>query len=563
MTNSRFAWRRGLLRLGAALWLAVGLLHSGPGMVGSQASPPPTEAAASVYLPLALPSPPPTSGIQTHGRGYVPPPVNLSHLTGNWRLGPELASLPTSWDWREQDAVTHVQDQGACGACYAFSTLASFESQLLIAGEGSYDLSEMHAAHCCYEALHTSNAGGCEGGNIWMVTNLYSAQGAALEACDPWDAGDETCKGSCPLTKTVTDMWVLAGSSVPPTETLKSWLRNYGPLYVAMDAGGYDAWGIEFSSYDGSYTLYNTDNDDPNHAVLLVGWDDSLPHDGGWGGWIVKNSWGTEWGGTCGHGSEGGYFTIAYGSAAIGTAASLIVGWQDYDPTGAVLQHDEGGAQTWVRCSGTTQPWGLVRLTPTEDGCATGVEIWTSDATTDVDLYIYDNFDGDRLSGLLWSSEDNTFDYPGYHSIAIDPPLSISSGNDVNVKVKFGNAGYDYALPADNLGPNSANQSFASQTGQVYTWTDLYSYGWDLGIRLRVAPCGATTSTPTATSTPTCTPTATMDPSQTWTPTPTPGSKLWLPLVLKESSPEPCTPTPTGTPPQPSVPALPRVGSDR
>ena len=62
------------------------------------------------------------------------------------------------------------------------------------------------------------------------------------------------------------------------------------------------SWGEEFGSYDGSYTLYYDGPEEPNHAVLIVGWDDSLTHAEGSGGWIVKNSWGTEWGGTCGHG---------------------------------------------------------------------------------------------------------------------------------------------------------------------------------------------------------------------------------------------------------------------
>jgi hypothetical protein len=49
-----------------------------------------------------------------------------------------------------------------------------------------------------------------------------------------------------------------------------------------------------------------------NHFVLLVGWDDKK------GAWIIQNSWGDDWGFTCGHfggGGEGkGYAYIRYGT---------------------------------------------------------------------------------------------------------------------------------------------------------------------------------------------------------------------------------------------------------
>ena len=108
--------------------------------------------------------------------------------------------------------------------------------------------------------------------------------------------------------------------------------------------GSNDAWYTEFQQVRRQlHALPPPTSTATNHAVLIVGWDDSLSHAGGTGGWIVKNSWGTNWGGTAGYGSEKGYFTIAYGSANIGYYASVIVGGQDYDPAGGIFYYDEGG----------------------------------------------------------------------------------------------------------------------------------------------------------------------------------------------------------------------------
>ena len=55
-----------------------------------------------------------------------------------------------------------------------------------------------------------------------------------------------------------------------------------------------------------------------NHAVTLIGWDDSKS------AWLIKNSWGTGWGDTCGFGTERGYMWISYTSDNIGYAAAWV-----------------------------------------------------------------------------------------------------------------------------------------------------------------------------------------------------------------------------------------------
>lgn len=257
--------------------------------------------------------------------------------------------------------------------------------------------------------------------------------------------------------------------------------------------------------------MYYNGTQSPNHAVLIVGWDDTLPHAGGQGAWIVKNGWGTNWGGSCGYGSGRGYFTIAYGSANIGMFSSYAAEWQNYDTGGGLMYYDEAGGWRGAYGYGTTG-WGLAKFIPSRNTYISRVEFWTTDTTTDVDIYIYDSFDGSAVSNLRWSLLNQSFAEAGYHSVAVQPALPVFSGNDVTAVVKFTNASYAYPIPVDPVGATQSGRTFMSFSGGESTWYDMQ--GNDVGIRMRTSdgasgPTATATTTSTATRTPTRTATST------------------------------------------------------
>ncbi|UCH42144.1 MAG: hypothetical protein JSW16_04770 [Dehalococcoidales bacterium] len=432
------------------------------------------------------PGPPPT--IDGHGTGYRPSRMDLSHLTGQptQRGFVSQEPLPSSWDWRTSGKVTPVEDQGGCGSCYAFAAIANIESKLLIDQAGTYDFSENNAKECNYhETAPIGDGTSCEGGNYPLVASFFSQDGTVLDSCDPYVDSDVSCNSSCAYKKTLLDWRLICGDAVPDTDLLKSYIYEYGPVYTTLYANS--VYGFH-SGYDGSYTFYYTGTQTPNHAVLIIGWDDDLLHAGGTGGWIVKNSWGTDWGGPCGYGTEDGYFTIAYGSASIGKNSSFIYEWQDYDDNGGILYYDEAGWENaWGY--GNTTAWGLCKYIPTSDTYVTRVEFWTTDNTTDIDIYIYDDFDGSTLSNLRVSKLDNSFAEAGYHSVLLDEPLDITNGDDIITVVKFTNSSYIYPVAADHLGPSETGRTYLSSSGNNGTWTDLGAApNWnDIAIRLRTS----------------------------------------------------------------------------
>ena len=220
-------------------------------------------------------------------------------------------STRKTYDARLQNDVTPVRNQ-QCGNCWSYSAVAAFESSYLRVNgttPANMNASEQHAVSC-------SGGGTCSGGNAykvfeWMVNGNKNLM---TDASLP-DAGvNGSCAGGTPSTNYYATDWGIVDPSGDITKIasvagIKEALCKYGPISASVFVTAL------FQNYTNgvfSETASNYANPSSNHAILIVGWDDDK------GAWLIKNSWGTDWG-------ENGYMWISYNTNNIGRKASWVI----------------------------------------------------------------------------------------------------------------------------------------------------------------------------------------------------------------------------------------------
>jgi hypothetical protein len=78
----------------------------------------------------------------------------------------DISTLPTSVDWRDQNVISAVKDQGKCGSCWSFGTAESIESHWALATGQLQDLSEQQILDCTPNPNACGGTGGCGGGIV-------------------------------------------------------------------------------------------------------------------------------------------------------------------------------------------------------------------------------------------------------------------------------------------------------------------------------------------------------------------------------------------------------------
>ena len=229
--------------------------------------------------------------------------------------------------------VNQSGNQYHTGLCWDFSALSVVETNAMKNNVGSFDFSEIHLAYSILGNVYVDaagqrnkyNYGGRDGGKITFApTYFFNNNGQFLETEMPFvdslnlertnlkkiNSADYTSGNNYISVETykldnLSDDGICTVNDI---ETIKDNILKYGSVQATM-------YMDESLFADSNFKYYRSSLNNsigPNHGVVLVGWDDSISKNlfnGATrdGAWIVKNSWGSTWGG-----NHNGLFYISY-----------------------------------------------------------------------------------------------------------------------------------------------------------------------------------------------------------------------------------------------------------
>ena len=427
---------------------------------------------------------PVTSPLGRFKTGLLPAPVDLRHLSDHHQHSNRLnysyhfhsnnsslanISAPAYYDLRPLKKISQsIKDQGTLGTCWAFATYESLESFLM--PRENWDFSENHLKNLLSSA-YPEGFDYAEGGNMFMSTAYLARWNGPMKGRDdPYNPYLSMSPKNLPIQKHVQNVFFYPDRNGPmDNNEIKSAVMNYGVVYTTInyDPAFYSAT---------TYSYYYNGILDSNHAVDIVGWNDSfdrnkfshLPQ--GNGAFIVKNCWGKGFG-------EKGYFYVSYYDSDIGTSNAVFTAENtdnykyiyQYDPLGWTDNYGYGNLTSW--CANI--------FTARSNEVLKAVSFYTTDRNCKYELYIYTNLGSNPInhtgpvliqSGIISTS--------GYHTVHLNSGVQLSEGKKFSVVLKIINSGYNYpvAVEAPISGYSSkakanAGESFISPDGN--TWTDI------------------------------------------------------------------------------------------
>ena len=384
--------------------------------------------------------------------------------------------IPSSYDSRDDSAVSPVENQNPYGTCWAFAATGAMESNILKKGLAtSIDLSSLHLAYSGYhkvidpmnlteediwEPVTATNNIFAYGGNDDIAINTLSRwQGAVLESDVPYetiknadDAG-EAVKLSDELMYQK-DVYHLKNAEyiyMSEPNTVKTKIMEMGGGSFAYHVPVNSTETARFANRDNTAiyvdpVTYEREGMKTNHAVLVVGWDDNYAvsnfnennQPDSPGAWLVKNSYGTSYG-------DEGYFWLSYEDASINTETSRVAFYDtepanDYDKN---YQYDGGAYNS--RVTGEIDTMANVFTAQSKEALE-AVSFWTCEKNVSYEIKVYKVTDATNpTSGtMVGNTISGTAAEIGYHTIDFTEQgatdISLEKGEAFSVVIKLLNA---------------------------------------------------------------------------------------------------------------------------
>ncbi|WP_159458146.1 MULTISPECIES: lectin like domain-containing protein [Listeria] len=400
--------------------------------------------------------------------------------------------LPTKYDPRLTGGDTSVKDQQTRNICWSFSSNASIETAALKQFGVPYDLSELYTDY--YSA---KDADGIIGNNPKAYNRTLG--GGGLETMALYEAMNWELPVSENKMPYNTNASYLPSLNVLSEKPLihQQGINLIGGLYVTASVeeqnqkvkrikehlvknGGltyqWKADGQYLQEYINSTTsavyVPKSDYTTIDHSTLIVGYDDNYSKENfksnvrpqNNGAFIVRNSWGTNWG-------DKGYYYVSYEDAYILTSvmygAKQMETSQNYDNMVAMAEFALTG---WYPSTTDTYIANVFDAPNDSKESIEAIAINTLQYDTPYEIYINPNSSDKSFTNLKLVARGVKAD-AGFETIKLSEPVPITSNDKYAVVIKFSLPSGVSTLPI----PMSNHEEVSYPRNSVKSGTSFFS----------------------------------------------------------------------------------------
>lgn len=401
-----------------------------------------------------------------------------------------------------------VRNQNPYGSCWAHASTALAELSVMRHEGKVLDLSELHLCYFAYDSA-TDPLGGTTGdksgvnsvnrvnygGNLIFSMQAYAMwKGAALESKVPYsDAGYVDNGNALDESLAYDDAAHLRNAYKinlsSNRDLVKQSIKEFGGVGVS--------YYHDDSYYNYYYNSYNASGvNSTNHAVTIVGWDDSFSRynfnytASGDGAWLIRNSWGYD------DYSMYGYFWISYYDTSLLCEPAYVFDFVSDNNNKTDDFYDNNYQYDGAMASDSYSVYSSSEITAANvfaaakgDETLKAVMFGTDSANLSYTVSVYKNTTATRPnSGNLVAVAKGTTTYAGMHTVKLDTAVGLNKGDKFSVVVTLKGMG-----TVDFLTESTVNSWYFSkanaQSGQSYYSYDganWYDCGANFGKNIRI-----------------------------------------------------------------------------
>lgn len=333
-------------------------------------------------------------------------------------------NLPTKYNYKDEERMPKVKDQGDDGTCWAYATLTALESSLL--PEESFEFSEKRLLK--YNRMSNYIA---DGGDYEMsMAYLLSWKGPVLKS----EENDNYAK----VKKHVQQVQIIPKGDY---QQIKEMVFKYGGVESSMYIDGKTAneRTVFYNPANAAYCYKGLKK--PNHDVVIIGWDDEYSKDNfntklvkNDGAFICMNSWGEDFG-------ENGIFYVSYECSSFSDHSICYTQVDNVNNYDHIYQADSCGWTGAMGFEGKKSVYFSNVYEADSDEKVEAVGFYATEKNLEYEIFLCDNFkDVTSLNNRNHITAKGKFKNKGFYTVKLDGEYKVSKGKKFAIIVKVINA---------------------------------------------------------------------------------------------------------------------------